>query len=279
MSRQMRPSRVLRKLRAGEVVSCFKLNLEGARAAEIAALTGFDCVWADREHTAGDWSELEKQILAAKTQDTDVMVRVSRGSYSDYVRPLELDAAGIMVPHVMNLQDAQNIVRMTRFHPLGLRPVDGGNADGAYCLVDFEEYLHHANQERFVAIQIEDPEPLEELDAIAAHPGIDMLFFGPGDFSQAIGAPGQWKHPLITQTRRRVAEVCAAHGKFAGTVGSLENKDELISLGYRFLNLGADVIGLSRYCQEIVAAIHPDSTPAPTGRGAIYTSGRSPEKS
>ena len=278
MNRQMRPSRVLRKLRAGEVVSCFKMNLESARVAEIAALSGFDCVWADREHTAVDWSDLEKQILAAKTQDTDVMVRVSRGSYSDYIRPLELDASGIMVPHVMSLQDAQNIVRMTRFHPVGLRPVDGGNADGGFCLVDFAEYLEQANAERFVVIQIEDPEPLDELEAIAALPGIDMLFFGPGDFSQAIGAPGQWNHPLIAQTRRRIAEVCLANGKFAGTVGGLDNKDELISLGYRFISVGADVVGLSRYCGEIVAAFESDSVDEPTRGGALYYSGKSIKK-
>src|SRR5687767_3352535 len=127
---QMRRSRVLQKLRAGEVVSCFKLNLEGSRAAEIAAMTGFDCVWADMEHTASDWDSLEKQILATKCNDTDILVRVNRAGYSDYVKPLELDATGIMVPHIMSLADAQNVARMTRFHPIGLRAIDGGNADG-----------------------------------------------------------------------------------------------------------------------------------------------------
>jgi len=248
------------------------MNLESSRVAEIAALSGFDCVWADREHTAVNWSDLEKQILAAKTQDTDVMVRVSRGSYSDYIRPLELDASGIMVPHVMGLQDAQNIVRMTRFHPIGLRPLDGGNSDAAFCLVDISEYLEQANAQRFVAIQIEDPEPLEELDAIAALPGIDMLFFGPGDFSQAIGAPGQWNHPLIGEARRRVAEVCVANGKFAGTVGSLDNKDELISLGYRFISIGADVVGLSQYCGKIAAAFSSDSADLSNRSTTLYDS-------
>ena len=66
---RMRPSRVLQKLRAGEVVSCFKLNLACARAAEIAAMTGFDCLWSDLEHVANDWSVVEKQIWVAKSQD------------------------------------------------------------------------------------------------------------------------------------------------------------------------------------------------------------------
>jgi len=249
----MRPSRVLARLRAGEVVSCFKINLADARAVEIVGIAGFDCAWADLEHIANDWSLIEKQVWAAKAHDLDLMVRVARGSYSDYVRPLELDAAGIMVPHVMSLADAQNVVRMTRFHPIGRRAVDGGNADGAYTNIDFVEYLRQANAQRFVAIQIEDPEPLQELPAIAALEGIDIIFFGPGDFSHGIGAPGQWDHPRIIETRRRIAEVCLAKGKIAGTVASPANLEEVIDLGYRFIAMGADVIGLSQYCRELAA--------------------------
>ncbi len=250
---KMRPSRVLAKLRAGGVASCFKLNLADARAVEIVGLAGFDCMWADLEHIANDWSLVEKQIWAAKGWDLDVMVRVARGGYSDYIRPLEMDAAGIIVPHVMSLADAKQVVWMTRFHPIGRRPVDGGNADAAYCNVDFVEYLRQANEQRFIAIQIEDPEPLAELDSIAQLEGIDIIFFGPGDFSHGIGAPGQWDHPAISETRRRIAQVCREHGKVAGTVGSPATLQELVDMGYRFLSMGADVIGLSQYCKAMAA--------------------------
>lgn len=256
----MRSSRVLQKLRAGEVVSCFKINFADSRAVEIVSMLGFDCIWTDMEHVANDWSAIEKQILASKVFNADIMVRVARGGYSDYVRPLELDATGIMVPHIMSLEDAKNVVRMTRFHPIGRRPVDGGNADGAYCNLEFQDYLRLANEQRFVCVQIEDPEPLAELDAIAKLDGIDMLFFGPGDFSQGIGAPGQWDHPKIAETRKRVAEVCKANGKFAGTVGSPANFAELAGMGYQFINLGADVVGLSQYCKQIMAAINQTKT-------------------
>ncbi len=241
MQMHMRPSRVLRKLRAGEVVACTKLNLTCGRVAEIAALAGFDCLWLGTEHIANDWSVIEKQVWASKIYDVDVLVRVARGSYSDYIRPLELDAAGIMAPHIMSLQDAQNVVRMTRFYPVGRRPVDGGGADAAYCGVDFVEYVEQANQHRFVVLQIEDPEPLDELEAIAALEGYDMLFFGAADFSHGIGHPGQWDHPKIAETRKRVAEVATAHGKFAGIPASPAEVSELVDMGYRFISVGADV--------------------------------------
>jgi 4-hydroxy-2-oxoheptanedioate aldolase len=253
---KMRESRVLRKLRAGEIVSCFKINLSDPRVTEIAALSGFDCVWVDQEHIGQDWSILAGNVWAAKSHDTDLLVRVARGSYSDYIRPLELDASGIMVPHIMGLDDARKVVDMVRFHPVGRRPIDGGNSDGAYTGVDFNEYLIQANEQRFVIFQIEDPEPLEELDAIAALEGYDMLFFGPGDFSQGIGAPGEWDHPRLVEARKMVAEAAARHGKFAGTVGGPGNLKELIAMGYQFVSTGADVVGLKNYCHDLVGAFN-----------------------
>lgn len=248
---KMRESRVLKKLRAGEVVSCFNVHFD-AQVSDIAGRYGFDCLWIDREHLAQDWANLQAHIWAAKSHDMDVMVRVPRGSYSDYIKPLEMDAAGIMVPHIMSLEDAKKVVRMTRFHPLGRRPLDGGNADGNYATMNYTDYVRQANEQRFVVVQIEDFESLEELDAIAALEGIDMLFFGPADFSQSIGAPGDWNHPKVIEARKRVAEAAAKYGKYAGIPASIDNMDEMISLGYNFLAVGADVVGVSRYCNQII---------------------------
>lgn len=257
---KMRQSKVLKKLRAGEKVSCIKINLSDPRVPEIAAIVGFDCVWIDQEHIGLDWSVVASCVWATKAHDTDIMVRVARGSYSDYIRPLELDATGIMVPHLMSLDDAKNVVSMTRFHPVGMRPIDGGNSDGSYTALDFNEYLEEANKERFVILQIEDKEPLEDLEAIAALDGYDMLFFGPGDFSQSIGAPGEWNNPKLLETRQRVAAVAKKYGKFAGTVGGPGNIDELFAMGYQFVSIGADVVGLKNYFQDLSNAFGKSTT-------------------
>ncbi len=251
----MKPSRVLQKMRAGKIATCTKVNLDSSRAVEIAAMSGFDCIWLCTEHCPSDWALLERQVLAAKSHGCDSMIRVSRGSYSDYVRPFEMDCSGIMVPHVMSLADARNVVRITKFHPVGRRPIDGGNADGEFTRTGMLDYMEQANRDRFVAIQIEDPEPLDELEEIAALDGIDMLFFGPADFSQGIGAPGQWDHPLIAETRKRVAELARKNGKFAGTPGSPANLRELVDMGYTFIPMGADVLALVPYWRDIAAQL------------------------
>ena len=250
----MRESRVLRRLKSGKVATCIKLNMGDPRVAEIAAMCGFDCIWIDMEHVPNDLSTVENVIRAAKNYDTDVITRVARGCYSDYIRPLEADSTAIMVPHVMSLEDAKLIVYYTKFHPIGRRPIDGGNADGKYCLLDANEYMEIANKERFVAIQIEDPEPMEELEEICALPGIDMIFFGPADYSQGLGIPNQFGDSKITEARKRIAYTARKHGKLAGTVGGMQNQDALIEMGYQFINLGSDVRALSAYFGNITAA-------------------------
>ena len=241
----MRQSRVLRKMRGGEVAVAVKLNLSDARNAELAAMCGVDCIWIDMEHVPNDWDAIENAVRAAKIYDCDTLTRVAKGGYNDLIRPLEADSTGIMVPHLMSLEEAKKIVYFTKFHPVGRRPIDGGNADGKFCLVNENDYIRQANEQRFVVTQIEDPEPLAELEEICALPGLDMIFFGPADFSQGAGIPNQFGHPLIDQTRRRIAECARRHGKFAGTVGGPGNFDALVDMGYNFISVGADVVYLA----------------------------------
>lgn len=252
---EMRKSRVLKKMREGKVATCTKINLSCPRNIEIAAACGFDCVWIDMEHVATDYTFVENAVRAAKNFNCDVLTRVKRGSYSDLVNPLEADSTGIMVPHLMSYAQAKEIVYYTKFHPIGRRPLDGGNADGLYCLIDEKDYMKTANEERFTVVQIEDPEPMAELEEICALPGIDMIFFGPADFSQGIGTPCDWDNPAIYEAQKKVAECARKHGKFAGTVGGPANFDKLVEWGYTFISTGADVCGVADYYKDIYSKV------------------------
>lgn len=247
----MRKSRVLRQMRNGKVATCTKLNLADPRAAEIAAMCGFDCIWIDLEHVPNSMASVEDAVRAAKISDVDVLTRISRGCYSNLIRPLEADSTGVMVPHLMSLKEAKEVVYYSKFHPIGRRPLDGGNADGKYCLVDGADYVKEANEERFTVVQIEDPEPMEELEEICALPGIDMIFFGPADFSQGLGNPCDFSDPRIEEAKRLVAKTARKYGKFAGTVGGPGNFDELVKMGYTFISVGADVVALFSYFQDL----------------------------
>ena len=248
-----RRSRVLDLIRAGKKALSYKSNLTCPRVAEIAGMHGFDALWICQEHVPTDHSTMENYIRAAKAYDMDTIVRVAKGSYSDFIRPLEADASAIMVPHLMSLDEAEYIARITKYKPVGRRPLDGGNADGMFCQIDCREYMRFVNENRMVIVQIEDPEPLTELDKICQVPGIDMIFFGPGDFSHSIGDPCNFANPEIARVRKLVVDTAHKYGKFAGTVASPSLK-ACFERGYDFVNGGADVVAVSQSCKKVLEA-------------------------
>ena len=271
-----RPSRVLSKLRQRHYAIVLKLNLADPRVVEIAGLCGADAVWLCNEHVPNDWLTLENQIRAARIHDVDSIVRVCRGSYSDYIRPFEADATGILVPHVASADEARQIVEWVRFQPVGKRPIDGGNVDGQFCLLPTEEYIRHSNTQRMVILQIESPAGLANVEAIAAVPGFDGICFGPGDFAHQIGKPGQVTDPEVVAARKKVADTARRHGKFAMAAGLIAPFEELRAEGHSVFGVGADVIGLTGYFKQRVdflrdqAAVVQEKPSTPTSAKSPY---------
>lgn len=253
---KLRPSRILRELRAGQNSTVLKLNLNDPRVVELAGITGASAVWLCNEHVPNDWTNIEHQVRAAKLFDMDTIVRVSKGPYSDYIKPFECDATGIMVPHVTNADEARNVVDMVRARPLGSKALDAGNMDGLYCQAPLADYVHHCNTEKFVILQIESPEALDKVDEIAAVPGFDMLLFGAGDFSHRIGKLGQATHPEVVAARKRVHAAAIKHGKYPAAASLFGQKDDLIAEGARVFTLGADVLELGGAFHRLVKDFH-----------------------
>lgn len=249
---KLRPSRILRELRSAQRSTVIKLNLGDPRIIELAGLSGASAVWLCNEHVPNDWLNLEHQVRAAKLYDMDTIVRVNKGGYSEYVKPFECDATGIMVPHVTSADEARHVVDMVRCQPLGHKALDAGNMDGLFCQVPLAEYAQHCNTEKFVILQIESPEALEVVDEIAAVPGYDMLLFGAGDFSHRIGMLGQATHPQVVAARKKVAAAAIKHGKYVAVASLYGQKEEVIAEGTHVFTLGADVIELGNAFHKLV---------------------------
>ena len=92
----------------------------------------------------------------------------------------------------------------------------------------------------------------DSIEAIAEMEGVDGLFFGPGDYSLALGVPGQMDHPEVSKVRKLVAELARKHNKIAATPGGPNIASEYIDMGYNLLNIGSDVIGLTNYAEELI---------------------------
>ena len=211
---------VREKMRRDEPVMCIKQNFMNPNLTELIGYSGVDCIWICNEHQAIDRSLLENMTRTCKISGADIMIRTSfAGNYTDLIQPLEFGAQGLMIPHIHSAEQVRTIVRECRFHPLGMRGIDGVNQDADQGMCPLEEYLRFANDNTFIMVQIEDVEALSHVDEIASVPGLDIVFLGPCDFSQSIGHPGEIHHPKVWDAIMRTSEACAKYGVYCGTPG------------------------------------------------------------
>ena len=120
------------------------------------------------------------------------------------------------------------------------------------------EYLKAANEQTFIVIQIEDQSALAQVDEIAAVPGVDIVFFGPGDFSILSGIPGQMNHELIKNAMRTVSAACQKAGKHWGMpIFNVDHAQEVLSLGGRFLCHSADILLVKNGLEDIQKRFAP----------------------
>lgn len=238
----MTPSRVLRKLRAGEFVITASVNrVTEPWLAEMIGRLGFDVIWFDMEHRAFGFDKIDGLSLACRATGIDLMVRVLKTGYTSPMRALEFGANGIMVPHCISVEEARQWVEWVRFPPLGRRGFDGAGADADFAFADPHDYLARANDEVFLVLQVEDRECVECVDEIAALPGVDMLFVGPGDLGISYGVPFQTDHPLIQNAIDRVASAAQKAGKWWGIpTDSAEQAQSFIDRGASLITAGND---------------------------------------
>ena len=248
----MTPSRVLQKLRAGDFVITANLNrVAEPWLAEIIGRIGFDVIWFDMEHRSFGFDKIDGLSLACRATGIDLMVRVRKTGYTSPMRALEFGANGILVPHCMSVEEARQWVDWVRFPPLGRRGFDGAGADADYALTDAKEYLSKANDQIFLALQVEDRECVECVDEIAALPGVDLLFVGPGDLSISYGVPFEFDHPLVQSAINRVAAAAHKAGKWWGIpTGSPEQAQAALDRGARLITAGNDHVFLLRGFQK-----------------------------
>lgn len=243
----MRKSNTLEKIRNGGWALSTAVAVGGARVAELAGYIGYDCLWLDMEHKPCTQMEVFHMIQGARASGIDCLVRVRKQGYLDYFRALEDGAAGIMVPHVKSAEEAREIVRNAKYPPLGKRGIDMAGADSRYMLDGGRANMEFANRETFVMVQIEDAEALEVLDEIAAVPGIDAFFVGPGDLSASLGVYGEPNSPAMDAAIQKVALAAKKYGKWWGIpAGSPEAGQRYLDMGARFLNYSSDLGAIVR---------------------------------
>ena len=208
---------------------------------------GFDAVWLDQEHAGVSIAQIEQACLAARVVGLDSFVRLPPTDYATVMRCLEAGAGGVMAAQVRSAAQAEDVLQWSKFHPRGLRGVNGSGVDGRYGTTPMPQYMKRANEDTFIAIQIEHISAVEEVEQIAALKEVDVLFIGPADLGQSMGIVGDWDHPKIWQAIERVAKAAKANGiHWAILPRNLAYAKRCIELGCKMISIGIDVWTVQR---------------------------------
>jgi 2-dehydro-3-deoxyglucarate aldolase/4-hydroxy-2-oxoheptanedioate aldolase len=207
----------------------------------IVAATGADFALFDMEHTGATLETMKAMVAGCRGIGLAPLVRVPRSEYHFIARALDIGAHGVMVPMVGSPAEAAHIAACAHYPPAGRRGAAFGVAHDDYRATDPTSAMAHAAERTLVIAQIETVEGLNDVEAIAATPGIDVVWLGHFDLSNFMGIPGQFQHPDFLAAVRRTVAAAQAHGKVAGFMALDEAwAREYWGHGYRMLAFGLD---------------------------------------
>ena len=214
----MRKNLTKEKILAGETAYGVFVNVSNPSIVEIIGHLGFDFALIDAEHGPMGLESCEQMIRAADAVNITPLVRIAMNIQQNILRFLDMGALGVQLPLLNTKADVENVVRSVKYQPEGRRGLAGVRANNWGLSGPLGEYVQEANRETLVIAQIETMEAVENLKEILTVPNIDVVFIGPNDLSQAMGYPGQMKHPEVQKLIDRLVQEIHAVGKATGTV-------------------------------------------------------------
>ncbi|OWJ76525.1 aldolase [Haematobacter missouriensis] len=218
VSQERTASRFRARLRAGAFMAGTFIKTPASEIVEIMAQAGVDFICLDAEHSALGRRELDWCLALARALDLPTLVRLSHASPEAALQALDGGASGLLVPHVRSPALAADVARWARFGAGG-RGYAGSTRHGDFTARPMADFLAAAGEEVSVIAQIEDPEALDQVEAIAATPGIDGVFFGAADLGVGLGL-GRSSGAEIDRAFGRVASAAQASGRAFGAYGA-----------------------------------------------------------
>jgi 4-hydroxy-2-oxoheptanedioate aldolase len=199
----------------------------------------WDWLWLDGQHGELSYESILACVRAAELVKVPAIIRVADHEYGSIGRALDMGAAGVMVPMIDDAEEAKNVVEAAKFAPLGQRSFGGRRAIDLFG----RRYPHIANNDTLLITQIETKKGLANAAAIAAVPGIDVLFLGPDDLALQDGWLMDQTRPIdfYAKALEKMALAAKNAGKIAGTVAATPEILELaVEMGYQLLVVSWD---------------------------------------
>lgn len=243
------------RLLEGECQFGLWLGLPDPTAAEICAQAPFDWLLIDAEHAPFSLEKIQELLRTLAPYAPSPIVRPVSDDKNLIKQYLDIGAQTLLIPMVETPQQAQALVDAVHYPPKGVRGV-GTSLARAARWNNVPDYLHRADEEICLLIQIETAAGLDNLDAICAVEGVDGIFFGPSDLSASLGFPGDAGNPEVVSRIEQAIAAVTHVGKKAGLLClDLKLKDRYINAGASFVGVGVDTLLLGQGAKKLAAQV------------------------
>jgi 4-hydroxy-2-oxoheptanedioate aldolase len=223
---------------------------------EVLAGSGFDWLLLDTEHAPAELPTVHNQLQAMAGGTATPVVRPAWNDAVLLKRFLDLGVQSFVIPMVQSAEEARRAVAATRYPPQGVRGVAVAIRANRFGRV--KDYLHRANDQICVQVQIETRQALANLEEIAAVEGVDGLFIGPSDLAADLGYLGNSAHPEARHAIDDAIVRIRKTGKAPGILAPVEaDARRWLELGATFVAVGGDVGLLARQSEALAAKFIP----------------------
>jgi 2-keto-3-deoxy-L-rhamnonate aldolase RhmA len=179
------------------------------RVVKILATSGFDFVIIEMEHT--DFTMETVGTLAMYARECGIVPIVRPpGTMKphDLTRPLDAGAQGLLLPSVETAAQFRELLRATKYHPIGNRPMNLRGPHTDYFFGEPREMIAHLNEQTMLVVMVESRHAIGNLDEILAVGGVDCVMIGPDDLSQDLGVPGEMQNPALLAAYEEIFAIC-----------------------------------------------------------------------
>jgi len=238
----MRENPIKRKLQAGEAAfGAFGWEFLVPGLPQIVKSAGAEFLLLDMEHAGTNYEQIKTQASLCRGIDLVPMARVPTNQYQYISRALDVGCMGIMAPMVGSAEEAAFIVSCTRYPPKGRRGAAFGFAHDDCEGGDVAEKIRIANERTLVMCLIETAEGIDNVDQIAAVPGVDVLWLGHFDLTNFLGIPAQFDHPKYLAAIGKLMAAARKHRKVLACMSANEAwSRDYWSKGFRLFAMGVD---------------------------------------
>jgi 2-keto-3-deoxy-L-rhamnonate aldolase RhmA len=249
-------------LRQGEAVVGGTLTTTSLDVAARMATVGFDFLWVEMEHSPITLETLRNVVLATRGLPAVPFARVPVNETWMAKRVLDAGVHGVIFPFTRTAAMARQAADACRYPPTGRR--GSGASLATACWPEPDCYYDSADRNIVVVAIVEEVAALDELDAIAATEGIDVVFLGTGDLSFSLGLRGRQDDERIEAAASAVVAATKRHGKAAGRpAANATQLQRFMDQGFRFFQAATDLGLLEAGARHLLGQARAGGTSRP----------------